>query len=723
MVITDYDIEHRDKYDMDPLSTLASIIALVQLVDGLVGSLKLVGSLHDAPCEAKLLANELSDLQLILQQIAVLADQRSSVPKSLSDLFNTLIDRTGKTLYSLDSLLQKSIFNGGSGKPGRFAWLRQSDRIDSHRARLRDNKLSLSLLITSATLSGVWDMTDRLDSLEKVVLPQMFLHHQAQLHRLDQVHNKQLIEASPRSTPVQTTSSTNTTSLSVTWNSPNAGTYQYLRYRRARTCPPACSCVCHKPIKISSSSMVAGLLGMLHVKYRELPALAAMCNERSCHRQLVGSASLTYMFPPWLLHRMVSVTFSPRFGLHMVLRAPRIVADDAQILRYAAVGDIVGIQKLMSDGLASPGDVGASYGMTALHIAFVKKNIDLCRFLVQQHADPSYETTLRRSVLDIVRDERINGKISEDQVVQFASVFDEIDDYESFQLSPLHKSILGISSLNLESQLQATTMFIDSPDSLGRTALSAAAWRGDASAVETLLQFGASPNVCTPTELSPLHRAIESRSFECVELLLAYGAEINHQNKRGRSPLHYACRIPDSGRIAQLLLDHGADVNAEDHGGSQALHECIIHHQAPQLELLLPRVDDVNAYAADGKASVHLAICNDNVPAFEALLVAGADSRQKTKQGSTILHVAACSARWSTIITLSELDGLSLNVRHANLAGLSAFDVLDSNPNDSPELRAAFAQLAAKVAGAPASNAMDMDCNISDVFQDAVSYQ
>jgi ankyrin repeat protein len=353
----------------------------------------------------------------------------------------------------------------------------------------------------------------------------------------------------------------------------------------------------------------------------------------------------------------------------------------------------------------------------------VKKDINLCRFLIQHHADPAYETSLRRSVIDIVRDERLNGKMSDDTVSQFASVFDEIDDYESFQLSPLHKSILGISSLTLESQLLVSTVYIDSPDSLGRTALSAAAWRGDVSAVQTLLQYGASPNVCTPTELSPLHRAIESRSYECVDILITYGADVNRKNKRGRSPLHYACRIPDGGRIARLLLDNGADVNAEDHGCSQALHESIIHHKFPQLELLLPLVIDVNAYTADGKTAIHLAICNDNVDAFKALLAAGAEFRKTTKKGSTSLHMAACSASSSTIVALSEIDGLALNVHHANIAGSSAFDVLDLNPNDSPELRIAFAQLAAKVAGASFSNVSTDDVEAEDLFEDAVPYQ
>lgn len=209
--------------------------------------------------------------------------------------------------------------------------------------------------------------------------------------------------------------------------------------------------------------LLSCVIGTLHVKYRELPGLAPLCNERGCERQMGGSGSITYVCPPWMLHRMASITFSPRLGFHMVLRAPRIVADDAPILRCAAIGDIRGIQKLITDGVASPGDVGASYGMTALHVSFVRKDIDLCRFLIQHHADPTYETTLRRSVIDVVRDEGINGKISDDLVVQFASVFDDMDDYESFQLSPLHKSIMGISPLDLEAQLSASTVYIDSP--------------------------------------------------------------------------------------------------------------------------------------------------------------------------------------------------------------------------------------------------------------------
>ena len=69
-----------------------------------------------------------------------------------------------------------------------------------------------------------------------------------------------------------------------------------------------------------------------------------------------------------------------------------------------------------------------------------------------------------------------------------------MEDYESFQLSPLHKSILGLSEANLEMQLATSTAWIDIPDSLGRTPLNVATWRGDVAAVATLPEVRCFPD-------------------------------------------------------------------------------------------------------------------------------------------------------------------------------------------------------------------------------------
>ncbi|WKT54221.1 hypothetical protein QSH57_004805 [Fusarium oxysporum f. sp. vasinfectum] len=289
-------------------------------------------------------------------------------------------------------------------------------------------------------------------------------------------------------------------------------------------------------------------------------------------------------------------------------------------------------------------------------IAFVNKDIQICRFLMQQGADAYYETTLRRSVIDIVRDEVINGKVDKEQKEEFDTIFDELNDYESFQLSPLHKSLLGISPLCLQMQLAASTVSIDTPDSLGRTTLSAAAWRGDATSVRTLLAYGASPNICTPTEISPLHRAIEGRSYECVRLLIEHGADVNHENKRGRLPLHYSCRIADEGEMCWLLLQSGADVDAEDHGASRAIHEAVVHRKLPQLKMLLEHGAETDCLTKDGEFPLKLAVARNNIDMVQALLGAGANPHLHR---DSLLHAAARYA-----------DGNMLRFLAANLRGM-----------------------------------------------------
>jgi ankyrin repeat protein len=244
-------------------------------------------------------------------------------------------------------------------------------------------------------------------------------------------------------------------------------------------------------------------------------------------------------------------------------------------------------------------------------------------------------------VVDIIRDEVINGKVKPGDKDELATIFQDLDDYESFQLSLLHKTVLGITGISLATQLAASTANIDAPDSLGRTSLSAAAWRGDADAVETLLRHGARPNICTPTEISPLHRAIEGRNYRCVQLLVEHGAEVSHRNIRGRTPLHYSCRIEDGGEVCALLLRSGAEVDAADHGGARAIHEAVVHRKLPQLRLLLEHGAEVDCLTRSGDFPLKLAVTQNDVASATALLDAGADPRL---DGDALLLTAASHA-------------------------------------------------------------------------------
>src|SRR2546430_806283 len=71
-----------------------------------------------------------------------------------------------------------------------------------------------------------------------------------------------------------------------------------------------------------------------------------------------------------------------------------------------------------------------------------------------------------------------------------------------------------------------------------------------------------------------------------VRSLLTAGANPNATDARGGTALQYAA---SSGKIAvvQLLLAAGANVRAQDHDGSTALHAAAVDRELPIVELLL----------------------------------------------------------------------------------------------------------------------------------------
>ncbi len=137
-------------------------------------------------------------------------------------------------------------------------------------------------------------------------------------------------------------------------------------------CDRVCTCTCHRPCKTATPVLLRSALGQAHIRYTAAGQSGKFCNERLCRRQRGYELRLTYKLPSWLTSRVLSLSLtSLSDGLSMVIRVPRIVADDAPILRFAAARDLQSIQALIGRGLASPADVGHSYGLTALHVRLV----------------------------------------------------------------------------------------------------------------------------------------------------------------------------------------------------------------------------------------------------------------------------------------------------------------------------------------------------------------
>jgi ankyrin repeat protein len=102
-----------------------------------------------------------------------------------------------------------------------------------------------------------------------------------------------------------------------------------------------------------------------------------------------------------------------------------------------------------------------------------------------------------------------------------------------------------------------------------------------AETIEYLLSVGAEPNALDSSGVSPLHRAVRTRSLPAVRALLDGGADPRARNKAGSTPLHLAVQTTGRGGsgslqareqqagIITLLLERGASPTDKDGRGRQ----------------------------------------------------------------------------------------------------------------------------------------------------------
>ena len=116
----------------------------------------------------------------------------------------------------------------------------------------------------------------------------------------------------------------------------------------------------------------------------------------------------------------------------------------------------------------------------------------------------------------------------------------------------------------------------------GETALTVAARRGNASAVELFIERGANIEAKDKDGRSPLSHA---KTLEVARLLINAGANVNSEDKNGKSPLSWTANL----ETIQLLLDNGAKLEAEDDKGLTALSWAAWEGVTAVVQLLLER--------------------------------------------------------------------------------------------------------------------------------------
>ncbi|KAI4895489.1 hypothetical protein NFI96_016425 [Prochilodus magdalenae] len=359
-------------------------------------------------------------------------------------------------------------------------------------------------------------------------------------------------------------------------------------------------------------------------------------------------------------------------------------------------------------------------GHTPLHLAAVSTNGALClELLVNNGADVNMQSKEGKSPLHMAA---IHGRFTRSQIlIQNGGEIDCVDKYGNTPLHiaakhghellistlmtngadtarqgihgmfPLHLAVLYgfsdccrkllssgqlysiVSSLSNEHVLSAG-FDINTPDSLGRTCLHAAASGGNVECLNLLLSSGADLTKKDKLGRAPLHYAAANGMYQCTVALIGAGAEVNELDLRGCSPLHYAAASQTFRRVdsysfgnhqteerdkeallcLEYLLDSGAEPGLRNNKGFSPVHYAAAYGNKQNLELLLEMsfncLGDVESSVP--VSPLHLAAYNGHCDALRVLSETLVSLDVRDSGGRTALYLAARKGHASCVEVL-----------------------------------------------------------------------
>ena len=139
--------------------------------------------------------------------------------------------------------------------------------------------------------------------------------------------------------------------------------------RLGKYCVPWCSCRCHTASSLNSSRAIKNIVGSFTISHSGLPYFTKECNEKRCRRKVSSKVNVSYHFPPAILQRKLelSYSFSALAGPEIRVRLPRVVDWTSPVWQHATVGNVMAVESLFRNGLASPWDV-SPLGGNLLHV-------------------------------------------------------------------------------------------------------------------------------------------------------------------------------------------------------------------------------------------------------------------------------------------------------------------------------------------------------------------
>ncbi|KAF7510396.1 hypothetical protein GJ744_006675 [Endocarpon pusillum] len=352
---------------------------------------------------------------------------------------------------------------------------------------------------------------------------------------------------------------------------------------------------------------------------------------------------------------------------------------------------LLGLQLIGINANASPADIIAPYGITALSLAINYGRMEVCKLLIETGGH-QYAPNSQGRVADARTFWRFNvdecalhpSRLIMDRISSLGSADRHLEAVshsilgplqEDMPFSRLHKLVLGITTESLENVLRESRAYINDADLLGRAALHWAACQGDSSLVKKLLCCGADPDIRDRDGKTPLHMAAGLGHSEAAASLIAAGANVEVQDLFGATPMHHAA-MQGQTAIIDMLLDVGADVNSLNAFSENPLMMAALANEAQSADLLCRQGANIE-HRCDWRFTPLLkALKVSAYDVLQILIRREARTDVITSSGKTLIHLAAAYADAETLQLLASTNISTVDVEARDEKRCTALDYL-----------------------------------------------